>query len=296
MKKQELEKLMQDWVDREEKSTPELRPTREMYRRIQAGKRTGPVLLYQNYYTIGAVAAGLVLLVALYFLFVQPIYMNRLSTGVELAFLGQRNGFAAEPGVVVRHAGKTGKGVDQKSRLIETGPFGKLDIQNSGIQFQFQRAGSRFVEGIDLLQAAVTPLNLTVSDNYRLLLELQTDCYLYIYQSSVTGGIVQLFPNATLSGCENPVPRERQILLPEEPDWFYLHQEPGEHLLYILITATPLNEVEDNYRLYQKAGEASEREEISAVILNLINGMVKEPLQETSGTLFRFNHSETSLQ
>ncbi|MBC8478194.1 MAG: DUF4384 domain-containing protein [Candidatus Delongbacteria bacterium] len=293
MKKEQIDKLMQEWVEREERSAPDLHPTSEMYQQVKSKKRTGLVSLTRNYLAIGTVAAALLLLVVLYFLYLQPSVFERSPIGGELAFLGQRSGFITEPGVMLHPVRKKGKGSRRDTNQILTRPFGSIDKYFSRVQFQFQRADSPYVEGIDLMQPMVISPQLTDTDNYRLYLDPLSDCYLYIYQSSPAGIIVQLFPNATLSTLRNPLAAGGQLLIPEEPDWLFLSQEPGAHMLYILVSTRRQEALEKSYRRCLQSGDSPFPEPLSSDLYKQINMMIEVAAEGTSGTVFSFIHSPT---
>jgi len=189
MRDDDFEKVIDAWADHEIESAPEMRPTAEMHRLVRARQKQISVAGFSpRWAAVGVVVAGLVVLAVLYAAFFQPS-----GPGQQVALVAQRQGFAAEKGVVIKKGSPSEKG----PRRGPT-PFRNLLLQ-------FQKQGSQVVEAIDLQNPPEEMLTLTSADNYRLLLELAKERHVYVFQLTSSGLLVQLFPNEAYSVVENPL-------------------------------------------------------------------------------------------
>jgi hypothetical protein len=279
MRNEDFEKIMDTWADREPESAPEMRPTPDMYRMVQARKKEQPKsLAFPRWAMAGTVVASLVVLAILYTVFVRPSTPSDLPSGQEVAYVGQREGFVSEKGIITKEPGvQKGKGPTREIVCFKR------------LWFQFQKQDSRFVEGIDLQAPPEERIMLSSADNYRLLLEPARDCYVYVFQLTSSGILAKLFPNEKYSSVQNPLRRGQTYHLPSEPNSFYLDEERGRERLYVVASVGPILDLEDLYTKYSQADDELNKQEILSNLLEELEA-VAETHSEALAWLLVFDH------
>jgi hypothetical protein len=274
MKDQDFERAMDAWVDHETEAAPEMRPTADMYRMVQAHQgRKHLFLLYSRWAAVGAAVVSLAVLAILY----ATVFLD-LPSGREMASVGQRAGLASDKGVVVRGTAPPPKG-----------PRGK-GIPFAQLMFHFQWHSSRLVEGIDLQIPQEGTISLTPADNYRLLLEPAEDHYVYVFQLTSSDVLVKLFPNETYSSVQNPLRQGQMVYLPSEPNWFYLGEATGTERLYVIASAQPLRDLENLYVQYSQADGESDRSAALSSLLERITAIAETSTENVAGWMLVFDH------
>jgi hypothetical protein len=196
----------------------------------------------------------------------------------QVAQLKQRKGFDSEKGVIVR--GRTPPPKDKGSR----GTLGSF----SRLAFQFQRSDSRFIESLDPRYPQREMLSLTADDNYRLLLEAGEERTVYVFQLLPSDELVQLFPNELYSPGGNPLQKAQATYVPSLPNWLYLEGTKGEVRLYVLAFERPLQEVEDLYAQYARAGRRTARQRLLPRVLESLDDVVQGGIPGAEGWKFVF--------
>ena len=280
MKDQDFEKIMDTWADHETESAPEMHPTADMYRMIQARKKREPSsLFYSRWALLGAGLASLVAFAVLYTVLFRPSTPSDSRPDQVVALLGQREGFAAEKGVILKGPEVTpGKGEKRGPLAFEQ------------LLFHFQKHDSRFVEGVDLQAPPEETITLTSADNYRLLMEPAEDRYVYVFQLTSSDVLVKLFPNETYSSVQNPLRQGQTVHLPPKSNWFYLDDTEGEERLYVIASAGPLQDLEDLYARYSQADDASNKQELLAGLRKQLESIAETRSEKTTGWVLVFNH------
>jgi hypothetical protein len=275
MSDNELDKVLDAWADREAASAPEMQPTEEMYRIVRARAKRRSSLALPRWTTIGAAVASLVVLAIATTLVLYPTILVKTPPGTHLAYIKQREGYAAHKGVLVRGT-PTGKGPRSGSACLEP-------------MFQFQERGSQFVEGIDLRSPPAEPISLTAEDNYRLLLEPTGDCYVFAFQLTAPGDLVKLYPNETCSAVQNPLRRGQPVYVPPQPSWLYIDDGAGQERLYIVASVQPLAVLDDLYAQYSRARD-SRKPQVLADLIERIDPAKETFPESASGWTFAFAH------
>lgn len=86
-------------------------------------------------------------------------------------------------------------------------------------------------------------------DSVRLVIEANTDGYLYVFHAENDGEPKMIFPDARLNGGDNRIWIHVPYEVPssQEPDprfrWFYFNEKAATERLYLVITRKPLSEV-----------------------------------------------------
>jgi hypothetical protein len=202
-----------------------------------------------------------------------------MPSGQKVALVGQREGFAAEKGAIVKEPAEP----PSKGR-------GEGSIFFRQLMFHFQRQDSRFVEGINLQVPQKETIALTFADNYRLLLEPARDCYVYVFQLTSSNILVKFFPNETYSPVQNPLRRGQTHHLPSEPNWFYLGEDKGKERLYFTASAQPIQDLEGLYAQYSQADDEPNRQELLSSLLEKLDAIEETHGEEAAGWVFVFNH------
>jgi len=280
MRDQDFEKIMDTWADHESESAPEMHPTADMYRMIQAKQKRKPLFpFYFRWATVGTAVISLVALAILYTVLFHPSIFSGPPSGQKVAFVGQREGFVSEKGIIVKET------VAPRGKGERKGP-----ISFRQLVLHFQKQGSPFVEGIDLQAPQEESIALTSADNYRLLLEPAQDCYVYVFQLTSSDILVKLFPNETYSSVQNPLQRGQTHHLPSAPNWFYLDEKEGQERLYIVASTEPMQDLEDLYAQYSRTGDESKEQEILSSLLKKLDTVKETRPEKASDWVFVFHH------
>ncbi len=253
MPNKDFDEIMDTWADHETESAPEMRPTAGMYRMVRARQKRKPAFFVRSRWAaLGAAVASLAAI--LYVVLFQPSIFQGPPLGREVAWVGQRDGFVSERGVVVEPVAPP-----------EKGP-GKGPIFFGQLVFHFQKQDSRFVQGVDLQAPREEAVTLTPADNYRLFLEPVEDWYVYVFQLTSSGGLARLFPNETYSSVQNPLRQGQTYYVPSEPNWLYLDEDAaphtGEGRLYVVASAQAVQDLDDLYAQYSQTDDGSDKRAI----------------------------------
>jgi hypothetical protein len=277
MREDDFDQTMEAWAGHEIGAAPEMRPTADMYRLLQAGHKEKRVSLASPRWALaGATIAGLLVLALLYVVFFQPPSPFEPPPGQQVALVGQREGFPAGKGVVVKGTVLPKRGEKGRPAFL------------TELMFQLQRRDAQYVEGIDLLAPQGETISVTSDDNYRLRLEPAGECHIYAFQRTSSGVLVQLFPNDTYSDVQNPLRQGETYFLPSEPNWFYLDADGGKERLYIIAAAQPLPELEDLYARYSQAQGRRDRSEMLASLLAKLESVETTFPGQAQGWVFVF--------
>jgi hypothetical protein len=280
MRDNDFEKVMDTWADDETESAPDMRPTADMYRMVRAKREGKPsFFLGSRWAALGTAMAGLVVLALAYTLVFHPSIFPRAPSGQEVAWVGQREGFASEKGVIA----------EEPTVPPRKGPK-KGPIAFEQLVFHFQEQDSWFIQGIDLQAPREETLALTSADNYRLLLEPIGDRYVYVFQLTSAGILLKLFPNETYSSAQNPLRQGQTYYLPSEPNWFYLGQGEGEESLYVVASVRPMHDLEDLYAQYNRADDGMDKQQALSTLLNALETIEEAHPEEAAGWVFAFDH------
>jgi hypothetical protein len=255
MKDEDFQKTMDNWASHEVESSPQLRPTKEMYRMIEARKRRGLFPVHAQPILVGVAAVFLVLSAI-----ILPVVFYLLDRDSEPS-VGLRKGVAAEKDVIVKNLPRRG-GKGPKRGAIS---FHQL-------MFQYQKAGFPSVYGVDLRSPMEEKTTLTADDNYRLVMQPAGDLYVYVYQLDSRGELAKLFPNNVYTSVQNSLQQGQTYYVPSDPNWFHLCKKEGEERIYVVASAQPVRKLEELYAQYGKADNTTKRRESLSHLLNEFDG------------------------
>jgi len=131
---------------------------------------------------------------------------------------------------------------------------------------------------------------LSSEDNYRLLIELTQDYYVYIYQSDAKNELMKLFPNEMYSPVQNPLKGGLIHYLPTERNWFYLAENAGEETIYIAAFLQPKHDWDELYSGYTGTDNAQEKQEILSRLLDEFASIEKMQSEGAFIYIFMFNN------
>jgi len=271
MKDEDFEKTMDNWAADEVESAPQLRPTEEIYRMIKAQREKSSFPVYARRVLVGVATACLVLSVI-----ILPVILN-LSDRDYKPSIGLRRGFEAERGVITKYPPRRGG----------KGPK-KMAISFHQLMFHYQKADTPLVYGIDIRFPQEEKITLTTNDNYRLVIQPASECYIYTYQLDSCGELVKLFPNNVYTSVQNPLQQEQTYHVPSEPNWLYLGEKEGEERIYVVASAQPVQKLEELYAQYDKADNRRRRQESLSHFLKELDGEL--PSKDGIVWRFVFNH------
>jgi hypothetical protein len=277
MRDEDFERLMDAWAEAEVDAAPEMRPTAEMYRRVRARQQRRPWSLLASRPAIAvASAAALILAVVLFAILLRPSMPPQPPPTQVLAYVGLREGYTGERGVVTTPPSPPAKGPKGEQAFFRR------------LWFQVQGPDAPSATSFDVLLPQDAPVPLTSTDNYRLLLEPSREAYVYVYQLSPDGVLAPLFPDGAYSPAQNPLEAGLTGYLPAEPNWFYLAEGAGEERLYVVASGEPLPDLEDLVRRYSGERDPAGQRALLSSLLDRLATLVEAPSEEAAGWIFRF--------
>jgi len=271
MKDEDFEKSMDKWAAHEVESASQLRPTEEMYRTIEARKRKGFFPVHAHGVLVGVSAVCFLLS-----LVVLPVVLRRSDRDTEPS-IGLRGGISAEKGVIVKNPPRRGKGPKKGS-----------PIQFDQLMFQYQKAYSSSVYGVDLRFPIEEEITLSTDDNYRLAIQPADDRYVYIYKLDSRGRMDKLFPNDVCSSARNPLEQKQTYHVPSEPNWLYPVERKGEESIYVIASALPMPELENLYNQYSRTESKLNKQESLSILLKRIEAVGQDSGEEAAKWMFSF--------
>lgn len=280
MRDEKFEKTMEAWVKHETLSAPEMHPTVEMYRMVEARGKPGILAnLFSRRALWATAVASLMVLTVLYVRLYDPFRLFAPPPAPEVAYVGLRAAFASEKGRIVIGTAGPSRGGPKKEPTI----LAQLVLQS-------QEPDSPFVQAVDMQNPPHEAIKLTSADNYRLVLEPVKDGYVYVFQLTSPGVLVKLFPNETYHPARNPVRQGQLHYLPSEPNWFYLSQEKGEERLYVVASREPLPQLEDGHSEYSAADEGPRKQRLLSTLVEALETINETHADTAAGWVFSIDH------
>lgn len=138
-------------------------------------------------------------------------------------------------------------------------------------------------------------------DQFKMMIELQSECYVYVIFKGSQEEILLLFPEQ-LYLPEKPPRINQEIFLPNKELWFALDDQVGTEKIFLLASTTPLVKLEKLLKTYESSVPEL-RPEVTERILQFIENSRKQHKQLTAvaekpiqigGTFRNANKSELS--
>ncbi len=240
---------MDAWADREREAAPELRPTDEMRRLVEAKRQRREPRPRWGVWGAGvaALAASLVACAWLVRAIVSSGEPESRPVVVAVAPPLKRGDVSLEgPAPAPEWLGRK-KGPDLDELLLQQ------HVEGSGT-----------IRGLDLLAGDTTEIRLEPDAVYRLFFRPQVELHVLVFQDLEGGEPTRLFPPA----AEEPaaVPAGRGRFLPAEPRWFSLEGTAGGRV-FVVHSREPLVELNEQYEDMLRVDDATERGERGARLL-----------------------------
>jgi hypothetical protein len=247
MKNEDLDNLMNTWLEEEVRHAPDIRPSAEVTRQLEAASATGRFSRPRWHVIAGAAAVLATAILYIVSFMPAPEPAPPIPTPV-----GTRRGFL--PG-----RGGSEKGPARPARA-ETLPAPKKGGRVfSELLLQYQRPTARRIREFDLRQPPPQDFTLSAADNYRLALSVTAFRHVYVVQLGPNRDPMLLFPHRKYSPLGNPLPAGRRLQLPNDPFWFHLGETGGEDRLLIMASETPFRKLEDLWNGYATTVDTDEQ-------------------------------------
>lgn len=135
--------------------------------------------------------------------------------------------------------------------------------------------GALTEDGADLkLEALGTRSTLKTGDQLKMMVERQSDCYVYVIHHSSQDAIRLLFPY-DLNQLADDYLQEKKYYIPQSDRWFELDQHSGPETFYLLASATRLEGLERLLSQYDRA-ESAKKADLSRQILDEIHTLKRQ--------------------
>jgi hypothetical protein len=130
-------------------------------------------------------------------------------------------------------------------------------------------------DGVDLrLETIGTNSTLKTGDQLKMMVERESDCFVYVIHHSSQDTIRLLFPY-DLKQLSDDYQRQKKYYIPQSDRWFELDQHSGQETFYLLASAKRLETLEKLLDQYDRA-DVSKKAEISKQILEEIRSLKKQ--------------------
>jgi len=124
------------------------------------------------------------------------------------------------------------------------------------------------------LEPIGTSSTLKTGDQLKMMVERQSDCFVYVIHHSSQNQIRLLFPYS-LTQLTDDYLREKRYYIPQSDRWFELDQHSGRETFYLLASATRLYHLERLLDQYEH-GDSAQKTELSRQLLEEIRSLKKQ--------------------
>ena len=184
---------------------------------------------------------------------------------------------AARPRMEVKPEKKDVRSEVKRSQIAAAAPAASVQMVPELIEFQYQPKGSEAIERLDISAPQDEIMSLSSEDNYRLILQLPLERYVYVFQVGADEQLIRLFPNREYNPVQNPLQAGKTIIIPLPPNWFYVEKDTGEVLIYVVTSAVPLQDWDEIYA------------KITSGLLDQMEQDKRKPEDQISVRVFKFN-------
>ena len=158
--------------------------------------------------------------------------------------------------------------------LAVDGTVPALGAEDERVGFRWAFGALVERDGESRLESVTHDASLRSGERFKMMIELQKPCFVYVIHHSAQGQIALLFPYS-MTQFETDYRVGRKYSVPEGDAWFELDEHPGKETLYLLAAPERLKELEGLLSRYASA-EASAGEELQKQILETIRGLRKQ--------------------
>jgi hypothetical protein len=281
MAKDDFDRLMEKWVDHETRSVPDLHPSQEMYRLVESTRQTkGVHLIRAGWKQIAIASVSLMVLVITFLLVTRPSIFFDRQPEAAVAYLPVQSGPEIDKEVIVLAPRPPEKGV--RTEPGEPQLFDQIVLQT-------YLPGAMAVESFDLRYPLRSQLVITAEHLHRMQIESKLELYLYIYHFNPLGEPGQLFPNPVYCPIGNPVHSGERFTIPEEPDWFSILGEVGQHRIVLVASPDPIHQLDDLYLTYLQGKQGLERESALTAFSTYLQNIFTQPAGDIQVWAYPFN-------
>jgi hypothetical protein len=176
----------------------------------------------------------------------------------------------ARPKVETQPEEKDVKGEIKRTRFAAVTPAASKQILAERMELQYQLKGSEAIKKLDMAAPQDEIKFFSSEDNYRFVLQLPRERYVYVFQVGSAEQLIRLFPNKEYNPAQNPLQSGKTLIIPLPPNWFYVEKDAGEVLIYVVTSAEPLHAWDELYAEYSQTSGMKNKQEISAKLLDRI--------------------------
>jgi len=289
MDEKKFEDLMDKWASHEMSAAPEIHPTAKVYQKLKDKHKKPRFLIFS--WPVRLAAAGIAAAVIILLIVLQPPEELGPSVGLREGFVAQV--LLEEEAMIAAQAPKEVKApraaAKDAAKVIDKREK-KSQIVSEKYVFQYQRHGSESIEGLDIRAPKDKILTLSSEDNYRLLLELAQERYVYVYQTGDNQSLSRLFPNPEYQPAQNPLQSGQTFIFPTPPNWFYVQEVEAEVVVYIIASDEPKQEWDDLYTQYEITKKKKMKKEILSRMIDEFSAIEKKPDKEATLLVYKFQN------
>jgi hypothetical protein len=138
---------------------------------------------------------------------------------------------------------------ENQQQLKNYNPYSQQDSASQGesLQVSVDLIKEEFKDGRFVAVSLTDGQTLTQSDNYKILIQSQTPCYIYIAQLDATGKMDPIFPSR-FTQWRNPIQSNMLYDIPTQKNWFYLDANIGVETIYFIASRTQRLDIERIFR------------------------------------------------
>jgi len=138
---------------------------------------------------------------------------------------------------------------ENQQQLKNYNPYSQQDSASQGesLQVSIDLIKEEFKDGRFVAVSITDGQTLTQSDNYKILIQSQTPCYIYIAQLDATGKMDPIFPSR-FTQRRNPIQSNMLYDIPTQKNWFYLDANVGVETIYFIASRTQRLDIERIFR------------------------------------------------
>jgi hypothetical protein len=292
MDKKKFDELMDKWASHEMKAAPEISPSPEVYQKLKdKQKKTGFASIS---WPVRWAAAGIAAVVIILFIVLQPSEEIGPLVGLRKGFIGEK-GEGVERAKVLNEVEVPR---EEEAPTIAQAPRAaakdkakrekKSQVVSERYVFQYQHPETQAVEELDIRAPQDETITLSSEDNYRLVLELAQERYVYVYLIGDDQSLIRLFPNPEYQPAQNPLQSGKTYIFPAPPNWFFVQEAGGEATLYVIASDQPQPEWDDLYTRYEGVDKKKEKKEILLQQTDAFSSIKKMPRRDISVFPFKF--------
>jgi len=292
MDKKKFDELMDKWASHEMNSAPEINPTAEVYQRLKDRQKKPRFTVFS--WPVRWAAAGIAAAVIILFIVLQPAEEIVPLVGLRKGFIGEKGEGTERAQVLNEIEVPREEEVPRVAQAPRTAAKEmakrekKSQVVSEQYVFQYQRPDTQAVEELDIKVPQDKIITLSTEDNYRFVLELAQEAYVYIYLIGDDQSLIRLFPNSEYQPAQNPLQPGKTYIIPAPPNWFFVQETEGEVKLYVVASDRPQPDWDELYAQYEGMDKKKGKREILSQQTDAFKSIEKTPEKEARMFTIRF--------